>query len=260
MNTIDYFNNRRTVRSYSDREISDEELHLIIDSATHAPTTGNMQLYSVIATRSSEGKKALAPAHFNQPTVTSCSVVLTICADFNRFNKWCRQRDAIPGYDNFQSFITALLDATILAQQICTIAELRGIGCCYLGTTTYNAPDIARALRLPSHVVPVTTLTLGYPATLPETSDRLPLDAILHNETYKDYSPSDIDQAYREKEARPDSAVFIAENGKDTLAQVFTDIRYPRKNNEYFSNIYYDFIERQGFAFPDTASDQPSEQ
>lgn len=255
MNTVNFFNNRRTVRRYSDRDITDEELRLIIQSATHAPTTGNMQLYSVIATRTDEGKKALAPAHFNQPTVTSCSVVLTVCADFNRFIKWCRQRDADPGYDNFQSFITALLDATILAQQICTIAEMRGIGCCYLGTTTYNAPDIARVLNLPQHVVPVTTLTLGYSADNPPVSDRLPLDSILHAESYADYSPADIDKAYSEKESRADSAAFIAENGKKTLAQVFTDVRYTRENNEYFSKVYYDFISRQGFAFPDTTVD-----
>ena len=250
MNAQNYFPTRATVRSYSDKEITDTELTQIIENATHAPTTGNMQLYSVIVTRSAEGKEKLAPAHFNQPTVKGCNVLLTICADFNRFIKWCEARKAVPGYDNFQSFVTAALDATILAQQICTIAEMRGIGCCYLGTTTYNAPDIAKTLELPRFVIPITTLTLGYPATKPEVSDRLPVNAIIHNERYHDYTPREIDDAYREKEAREDSARFIAENGKETLAQVFTDVRYNRANNEHFSKVFYDFITRQGFKFP----------
>lgn len=250
MNAQNYFPTRATVRSYSDKEITDAELTQIIEYATHAPTTGNMQLYSVIVTRSAEGKEKLAPAHFNQPTVKGCNVLLTICADFNRFIKWCEARNAVPGYDNFQSFVTAALDATILAQQICTIAEMRGIGCCYLGTTTYNAPDIAKTLKLPRFVIPITTLTLGYPATKPEVSDRIPVNAIIHNELYHDYTQQDIDEAYREKEAREDSARFIAENGKETLAQVFTDVRYNRANNEHFSKVFYDFITRQGFQFP----------
>ena len=64
----------------------------------------NMQLYSVIVTRDKQMKERLAPAHFNQPMVTGAPVVLTFCADFNRFSKWCRERKAVPGYDNPISF------------------------------------------------------------------------------------------------------------------------------------------------------------
>lgn len=210
-----------------------------------------MQLYSVIATRSAEGKSKLAPFHFNQPSATECNILLTFCADFNRFVKWCNISKAVPGYDNFQSFITAILDTALFAQQFCTIAEMRGYGCCYLGTTTYNAPQIAEALNLPNMVVPVTTLTLGVPNGEAAISDRLPVEAILHNEKYHDYTDEDIRRIYAEKEAREDSKKFIAENSKETLAQVFTDVRYTRANNEYFSRLYYDFIASHGYPFPD---------
>lgn len=115
-------------------------LNELLEVAFRASTTGNMQLYSVIVTRDEENKKKLAPAHFNQPTVTTAPVVLTFCADFNRFIKWCELRKAQHGYDNFQSFYTATIDALLVAQQFCTAAELCGLGICYLGTTTYNAP------------------------------------------------------------------------------------------------------------------------
>ncbi len=244
-----FFMNRCTVRKYSTREVPDAMLTDIIEKAAHAPTTGNMQLYSVIITRSEEGKRALAPAHFNQPSVVGCNVMLTFCADFNRFVRWCEVSDAEPGYDNFQSFVTALLDTALFAQQFCTIAEMYGLGCCYLGTTTYNAPQIAKELDLPRRVVPVTTLTVGYPEGDSVKSDRLPLTGIMHHEKYNDYSDDDIRMIYAEKEDREDSRKFIAENNKTTLAQVFTDVRYNRKNNEYFSKVYRDFIEEQGFAF-----------
>ncbi|MDE5845504.1 MAG: nitroreductase family protein [Muribaculaceae bacterium] len=242
-----YWENRATVRRYTDRVVSDELLRDLMAKASHAPTTGNMQLYSVIVTRDAEMKRKLAPAHFNQPSVESASVVLTFCADYNRFSQWCRQRKAVPGYDNFQSFIAALLDTALLAQQFNTVAELAGLGCCYLGTTTYNAPQIAELLQLPKLVVPVTTLTVGYPDGESTPSDRLAPDAFLHSETYHSYTPEQIDRYYAEKEALPESAKFIAENNKETLAQVFTDIRYTKENNEYFSKIFADFIKQQGF-------------
>lgn len=242
-----YFLGRRTVRKYTDRAVTDELLSSLLKQASHAPTTGNMQLYSVIISRLEEDKRKLAPLHFNQPSVMGCSVVLTFCADFNRFERWCRVSDADPGYDNFQSFMTAVLDTAIFAQQFVTVAELNGLGCCYLGTTTYNAPQIAEVLNLPEMVVPVTTLTVGYPEGEAAESGRLPIEAIVHNGRYEDYTDERIKELYAEKEARDDSARFVAENGKKTLAQVFTDVRYTREANEHFSKVFYDFISAQGF-------------
>lgn len=242
-----YWKNRATVRRYTDRTVSDELLRDLMAKASHAPTTGNMQLYSVIVTRDAEMKRKLAPAHFNQPSVEGASVVLTFCADYNRFSEWCRQRKAVPGYDNFQSFLAALLDTALLAQQFNTVAELAGLGCCYLGTTTYNAPQIAELLQLPELVVPVTTLTVGYPDGEPLPSDRLAPEAFLHSEIYHSYTAEQIDRYFAKKESLPESAKFIAENNKETLAQVFTDIRYTKENNEYFSKVYADFIKQQGF-------------
>ena len=206
-----------------------------------------MQLYSVIVSRTARERKALAPAHFNQPSVEGCQAVLTFCADFNRFNHWCRVSGAEPGYDNFQAFMWAVIDTTIFAQQFCTIAEMNGLGTCYLGTTTYNAPQIAELLRLPKGVVPVATLTVGYPEGETSVSDRIGVDAIMHSGHYHDYTDDDIRRIYAPKESMPESRRFVEENGKQSLAQVFTDVRYTRKDNEYFSQVYADFIRKQGF-------------
>lgn len=251
MDTSEFFLNRRTIRRYTSQPVDNLMLTEMLREAAQAPTTGNMQLYSVIVTESPEGKSRLAPAHFNQPSVTGCSVVLTFCADYNRFVKWCKASNAVPGYNNFQSFMTAVIDTVIFAQQFCTIAELRGLGCCYLGTTTYNAPMIAEALDLPEMVVPVVTLTVGYPEDMPEVSDRLNTDSFVHYERYDNPSLSRVKEFYRLKEERDDSRKFVEENGKDSLAQVFTDVRYTREAAETFSKIYYDFIEKSGFPFPE---------
>jgi len=206
-----------------------------------------MQAYCIVVTTDETIKKELEPAHFNQPMITQAPAVLTFCADFNRVTQWCEQRQAEPGYDNFQSFISSAIDALLAAQTFCIAAESEGLGICYLGTTTYNAQEIISTLKLPKLVVPITTITVGYPNEIQAQTDRLPLKSVVHYETYSNFSSEDIDALYAEKENSEFYKQFIAENHKDTLAQVFTNIRYTRKNNEFFSDKFLLALKEQGF-------------
>ena len=244
---MDFIKNRRTIRKYRQEDISADLLNGLLEESFRASTMGNMQLYSVVVTRDQRMKEKLAPAHFNQPMVTTAPVVLTFCADFNRFSKWCRCRQAEPGYDNLISFLNAASDALLVTQNFCTLAEAHGLGICYLGTTIYNPDQIIDILQLPELVMPVATITVGYPDEFPSQTDRLPLEGILHKEVYADYSEQDIDCIYAEKEALPENHHFVSINGKETLAQVFTDIRYKKADNEYMSENLMKMLRKQGF-------------
>ncbi len=238
---------RRSIRKYADKAVSEELLNRLLAEAERTPTMGNLQLYSVIVTRSEEMKTKLAPAHFNQPMVCGAPVVLTFCADFRRTTLWAENRQAKPGYDNFLSFINASTDALLYCQTFCNLAEEEGLGTCFLGTTVYMPQMIIDTLQLPQLVFPVATITLGWPDEQPELSDRLPLRAIIHEETYHDYTPQAIDDCYAEKEALPANQHFVEINHKETLAQVFTDLRYTQRDNEAMSEGMIDALRRQGF-------------
>jgi len=242
-------NHRRTVRAYSDQPLEDNLLNELLQTACRASNTGNMQAYSVVVTRDPERKRLLAPLHFNQQQVIQAPVVLTFCADFNRFSKWCEQRNAKPGYANIQALTYSAIDTVILAQAFCDAAEAKGLGICYLGTTTYNAEQISEALHLPKLVLPITTISVGYPQAVDSSplGDRLPLDGIIHQEVYKDYSTDDVNRIYSEKESLPENLNFVEINKKETLAQIFTDIRYTKKDNEFFSEAFLKAIRKQGF-------------
>jgi len=238
---------RKTIRKYTSRAVDDKLLNSLIEMGCRTSTTGNMQVYSIIVTRDDNKKRGLYPCHFNQNMITEAPVVLTFCADFNRFNRWCLLNKAEPGYDNFLSFMTSAIDALLVAQTVCIAAESKGMGICYLGTTTYMAKKIIEILKLPRGVVPVTTVTLGWPAENPDQVDRLPLEAIIHNETYHDYSNDSIKAFYKEKEDRADSRQFVEENKKESLAQVFTDVRYKKPDNIHFSKMFLQVLKDQGF-------------
>ena len=247
MNILDIIFSHRTIRKYKKQNIDSKLLKTILEAGTKASNTGNMQVYSIIVTTNEDIKASLSPTHFNQSMVREAPVVLTFCADFNRFNKWCLQRKAQPGYDNFLSFMTASIDALLVAQNVCIAAEANGLGICYLGTVIYNADKIIEILKLPKGVVPVATVTLGYPDENPELTDRLPLEAIIHEEFYHDYTTKDIDKFYSEKENMPLYKGFVEENNKETLSQVFTDVRYTKNGNEHFSNVLFNVLKKQGF-------------
>ena len=238
---------RRTIRKYADRAVSEELLNRLLTEAARTQTMGNLQLYSVVVTRDAAMKERLAPAHFNQPMVKEAPVVLTVCADFNRTSVWARNRKAEPGYDNFLSFINAATDALLYTQTLCNLMDEEGLGYCYLGTTVYMPQQIIDTLQLPQLTMPVATLTVGWPAEEPPLSDRLPLASFVHSETYRDYTPEAIDTYYHEKEQLPENRHFCEINQKETLAQIFTDIRYTRKDKEAMSEGLLQALKHQGF-------------
>jgi nitroreductase len=244
---LDTIFSHRTIRKYKSDHIPDDVMSKILEAGTRASTTGNMQVYSMVVTKDAEIRRQLWESHFKQEMVLQAPVVVTFCADFNRFNKWCEQRNAVPGYDNFLSFYTASIDALLASQNVALAAEEYGLGICYLGTTTYMARRIIDILKLPKYVVPVTTLVIGYPAENPGLTDRLPLEGVIHDEKYTDYTENDIDRIYAEKEGMEFTKELLKINQKETLAQIFTDNRYKKADNVHFSKEFLKVIEEQGF-------------
>ena len=121
------------------------------------------------------------------------------------------------------------------------------MGICYLGTTTYNAREIINVLNLPKLTFPVTTIAIGYPDENPEQMDRIPLNGVIHRGKYNDYSDSDVKKLYSFKENLESSKQFVKENNKENLAQVFTDVRYKKTDNEFFSSKMLEVLKEQGF-------------
>ena len=244
---MDFIKNRRSIRKYADRPVDQDLLKSLLEEAERTQNMGNLQLYSVVVTRSEEKKRELSPCHFNQPMVMGAPVVLTFCADYHRTTRWCEERKANPGYDNFLSFVNAAIDTLLYCQTFCSLAEAAGLGLCYLGTTVYTPEKIIEILHLPKLVMPVATITLGWPDECPMQTDRLPLSAVMHEETYQPVTRETIDRDYCPKEALPENQEFLRINNKETLAQIFTDLRYTKSDNEAMSKTFLETLRRQGF-------------
>ncbi|MFT6069004.1 MAG: nitroreductase [Bacteriovoracaceae bacterium] len=248
-------NEHRSIRKYKNTPVKKELIQKILEAGSRASSSGNMQPYSIIVTTDKDLKKELLPLHFNQSMVMDAPVLLTFCADFNRMRKWLKINQAPENFDNLMSYLIGMIDATLASQNVALAAEAEGLGICFMGTTLASNKEISKVLNLPSHVVPVVGFSLGYPDERPERRDRLPLEGIVHFETYKDYSDKEIEEIYHQKETEglkryqsdPKLRAMMKESQVQNLAQVYTKLKYTRESHLVYSKDVFDCLEEAGF-------------
>ncbi len=252
---IDSLIAHRSIREYRPDPIDDADLQSILHAAERASSSGNMQTYSILVTKNAARRAKLWEYHYEQDMIKQAPVLLTFCADWNRMIQWCELSDADPGYDNFLCFLVGAADALIAAQNAVAAAESLGLGICYMGTTLCKPLKLIEFFELPKYVFPVTTLVLGHPAESPDLRARLPLDSIVHSEQYQPITDASVRATYHDRETEgwaryesiPELAEMIRTSGVKNLAQIYTQLKYTRENNQLISRELITALEQQGF-------------
>ena len=244
MDAIQVMKNHRSIRKFTDEKVSPALLEEIVNCGLRASNTGNMQLYSVIATQEEPLRTELCNLHFGQ--CSSAPLFLTICTDVNRYHHYCRVNGCDKPYGNQLWFVSALVDASLFAQNLCLAAEAKGLGFCHLGTVNYNTEKIAELLQCPKGVVPVIALALGHPAEEGRLSERLGTDAVLHSEVYHDPTDAETVKMHEVRDNDPFNQQMVKENGTRNYCEIFTTKRYPRQMNEAVSADLLAFLRKSG--------------
>ncbi len=257
METFDALSRHRSIRKYKPDAIPQEHVDKILHAAVRASSSGNMQTYSIIVTRDEKRKAKLWEMHYKQDMILQAPMLLTFVVDWNRMNHWCRVSDAEPGFDNFLSYLVGFADAIIAAQNAALAAEDMGYGICYMGTTLGAAPRIAEFLDLPPSTFPATTLVVGVPDEDPDLRARLPIESIVHDETYQHFDDKRVAATYQARETEgwnrymsyPDMAKVITESDVRNLAEIYTKLKYTKSDNEEVSEELRQLMVEPGF-FP----------
>jgi nitroreductase len=251
----------RSIRSYKPDPLPPGLADRVLEQALHGTSSsGNLNLISVVKTQDAGRRAALHELHGGQPMVLQAPLLLTFCADTGRTRQWLAQRGARLGFADLVSWHTAAFDAMILAQTTALALESHGLGICYMGTTLFSMRGIADLLELPEHVLPVTTLVVGWPDEAPAQRDRLPPVAWIHDERYQRPSAADIDTRYAEREVRgrerylsmgPEMAALWQQHGITGLAQYYTSpIKYDPDRFAGFSADIEALLRARGFWQP----------
>ena len=169
---------RKSVRAFTEQEISREDKELILHSAMQAPTAGNQQMYTIIDVTSQELKDALVKTCDNQNFIAKGKMVLIFCADYQKWYDAFAAAGCEPRLPAEGDLMLAVCDTMIAAQNAVVAAESLGIGSCYIGDVMENCEEQRKLLNLPEYVFPVGMLVFGYP-TQQQIERKKPLRADL---------------------------------------------------------------------------------
>ena len=175
----------RSIRRYKPDPLPAGMLEAIIASAQMVSTSSYLQQYSVIAVEEDTRKERLASLCGNQKQIRQCPTFLIFCADLHRLKRVCEREGTQIQTEYMEAFLTAAVDAALLAQNVALAAESLGLGMVYIGALRNHPAEVVAELALPELVFPVFGMCIGYPAEKPASKPRLPLPAVLHREQYQ---------------------------------------------------------------------------
>ena len=161
---LNQIKNRKSVRVYENKAITDDNKQEILNSALEAPTAGAMMLYSIIDVTDETLKEKLSVTCDNQPFIAKAPLVLIFLADYQRWYDSFTYEDCIPRAPGKGDILLACADAIIAAQNSVVAAESLGIGSCYIGDIIENCETVREMLELPDYVLPAAMVVYGYPA------------------------------------------------------------------------------------------------
>jgi FMN reductase (NADPH) len=179
--------NHRSIRSFEDRPLTDEQIRTIVECAQAASTSSYIQAYSIIGVKDPHKKKALAAVVGNQSYVENNGHFFVFCADLHRHEVLgeMEQANVIESLESTEKFMVAVTDATLAAQNAALAAESMGLGICYIGGLRNQLEDVCELLNVPNRVIPLFGLTVGYPTSNSSKKPRLPVAHVYHEEQYE---------------------------------------------------------------------------
>ena len=169
MDVIEVIRKRRSVRSYESRPVERGKIERLLEAARLAPSASNRQEWRFVVVTDPQRRTALAKAAANQDFVGQAPVVIAACAEHDGHVMRCGQ----PSYP---------IDVAIAIDHMTLQAVAEGLGTCWIGAF-YEDP-VKEILGIPDEIRVVELLTVGYPAASPGALSRLPMESIVHWESW----------------------------------------------------------------------------
>lgn len=179
------FLERVSVREYTNEPVDESLLKGIIDAARRAPTSSNLQAYSLILVRDPATRKQLAGLAGNQRHVAQAPVFIAFCADQWRIAQACEMHGTSFSADTLEMGMVSVVDAALAGMAASLAAETLGLGSVMIGGMRNHPEEVAALLGLPPKVFVVFGLCIGWPAHRPPQKPRLPEQTLVHRERYQ---------------------------------------------------------------------------
>jgi nitroreductase len=185
---VDLLQRHRSIRRYSDQPIPKEIVEEILTSAQWAPSSHNVQAYSIIVIDDQAKKKILANVSGAQKYIEDCPIFLVFCADFYRLSLTCEMWETTFEINEVENVLVAAVDTALAAENALIAARSFGLGGVMIGGIRNNPAAVKELLGLPQYTIPIMGMCLGYPDQEPWQKPRTPKEVVVH---YNQYQPKE---------------------------------------------------------------------
>jgi len=169
--TLQFLFSRRSVRAYEERPVPDELVTDLLEAAMAAPSACCKDPWEFVVIRDGATLAALAEKLPNAPMLPKAAAGIVVCGDLEK------------AHDGLLSYL--LQDCSAAIQNILLAANALGLGACWLGIHPRDEriAHVSRVLGLPTHVLPVSAIAIGWPATAPPARTRYQ-PGVVHDECW----------------------------------------------------------------------------
>lgn len=182
--TKELLRSHSSVRKYTGEPISRETVIDLIETAQMAASSHFVQAYSVIWVTDEEKKQKLGELSKNEFQFKTAGASFLFCVDFKRLQVAGQKHGVNIVADSAENVLVGVADVALFAQNFVVAAEAEGYGICYIGGARTNPAEISELFELPEYVFPLFAMTIGTPTKRNETKPRLPVAAVLHENSY----------------------------------------------------------------------------
>lgn len=182
--TIETLANRVSVRSYTDEPVTDAQVDAVLQAAFRAPTSSNIQSYSVVVVRDPETLEKLSVVAGGQKHVKDAPVFIGYCADMTRIDAAVTSKGGNIERNNLETGLVTSIDAALVGMSAYLAADSLGMKGVMIGAVRNNASATAEILGLPRRVYCVFGMVLGWPEKTPPQKPRMDYQAVVHYERY----------------------------------------------------------------------------
>lgn len=240
---IDLLTSHASVRKYKDIPLSKEDVQELVHAGQHAASSHFVQAYSVIHVTDQDKREKLADLSKNKRQILSAGAVLVFCADYCRLAKAAALHGKEIDYSHAENMLVGSIDVALFAQNVAIAAESKGYGICYIGGVRNAPAEISELLGLPGGVAPMFAMSIGVPDEANEVKPRLPVEAIIHENSYDAAKYDELLPAY--DQTMHEYYLNRGSNQKDTAwsVQMADFLAEPRRA------FMKEFLAKQGFTF-----------
>lgn len=236
--------NHRSIRKYKEQEIPKTDLDKILNAAIHCPSSVNGQQFSIIVIKDKAKKDKIAELAGGQQWIAQAPVFLVFVADFYRVSQALKERDVVfANGESIENTLVGAVDCGLAFGNAMNMAESMGYGIVPIGAVRREPIELIEMLQLPPYVFPIVGMCIGVPDEMPMLKPRLPMEVMVHEETYHKDNQELIDQynqIIKEYMTKRTDGQDVRDWGHG-VSSVYKKVYYPKVkealNQQGFTNV-----------------------